>query len=231
MKRAIPTGCASLDALLQGGLPIGALALAYGEPETGKTTLAIQCAVNCARMGLKALFVDSDHTFSARRLLQIAQGDEEALQSIALLRPKDFKEQSSVVDKLESLLTEGFGLIVFDTITSLYRSELSEDVKRVFSLNRELNRQMAYLAQVAKSHGVAVLVNSQVRSVVREGLGRAEVEPVATRALKFWPDVRLRLELIKRPRVVRAVLEKPLGLEGPKSCLLRMEETGLRELR
>ena len=68
LKRAITTGCGALDLLLDGGLPLGEVVLIYGEAETGKTTLAMQCATNAVRMGLKTLYVDSDGTFSPARL-------------------------------------------------------------------------------------------------------------------------------------------------------------------
>ncbi|MFB0567888.1 MAG: ATPase domain-containing protein, partial [Candidatus Bathyarchaeia archaeon] len=64
MQRRIPTGCHALDRMLEGGLTRGDVTLVYGEAETGKTSLAIQCAVNTARIGYKAIFVDSDGTFS-----------------------------------------------------------------------------------------------------------------------------------------------------------------------
>ncbi|RJS79912.1 DNA repair and recombination protein RadB, partial [Candidatus Bathyarchaeota archaeon] len=40
----ISTGCTSLDDLLGGGITSGSITLIYGEAETGKTSLAIQCA-------------------------------------------------------------------------------------------------------------------------------------------------------------------------------------------
>ena len=62
--RAVPTGCMFLDRLLEGGLPVNNVTLVYGEAETGKSTLALQCAVGSVRMGYKTLFIDSDGTFS-----------------------------------------------------------------------------------------------------------------------------------------------------------------------
>ena len=68
MESFIQTGCISLDKLLGGGFLTGSLSLIYGEAETGKTSLAIQCVVNCARRGFKSLFIDNDGNFSYKRL-------------------------------------------------------------------------------------------------------------------------------------------------------------------
>lgn len=96
----IPTGSGKIDAILEGGLSGGDVTLVYGDPKTGKTTFAIQCAVNCAKKALKVLFVDCDNSFSSRRLLQIASKDSDrVVEQIILMRPKDFgsrREQSII---------------------------------------------------------------------------------------------------------------------------------------
>ncbi|MGW8289499.1 MAG: ATPase domain-containing protein, partial [Candidatus Bathyarchaeia archaeon] len=95
MIKKILTGSCCIDGRLNGGIVSGSVTLVYGEPETGKSTLAMQCAVNCAMQGYKALFVDCDNTFSTRRLWQVAAGKfEEIADLIILVKPADFKEQS-----------------------------------------------------------------------------------------------------------------------------------------
>jgi len=221
----VPTGCGSLDKMLGGGLPFGGVCLVYGEAEVGKTCLAMQCAVSVARMGFKAIFIDSDSTFSARRLSQIAYRDVgEVAPQITLVKPKTFEEQSLAIDRLDEFLTKSVGLVVVDTITSLYRSEIGEQ-QATFALNRELGRQVASLAQVAKTHGVAALICSQVRNVFLEGV--VSVEPVATRVLRFWADVVLNLKPTGRRNTMMAVLEKHPLRRQPVSCYLIMAESGV----
>lgn len=228
MRPTISTGSDRLDELLNGGLAAGFVHLIYGEAETGKSTLATQCAVNCARMGYKTIYLDSEGTFSAKRLTQIAVGDaKEIASSIILARPASFKEQSAILDKLDSYLTEKVALIVVDTVTSLYSAELGEGSKSTFKLNRELNRQMAYLAQIVKTRKIAALVTSQVRNVftARE----VNFEPVARRVLRFWSNVVISLKLTPQDGVVRAVLEKHPRRLQPESCFLRIVEEGIRD--
>ncbi|HDO41545.1 MAG TPA: DNA repair protein RadB, partial [Candidatus Bathyarchaeota archaeon] len=168
MRKRIPTGCPSLDGALDGGLHPGELTLIYGEAETGKTSLAIQCSVNSARMGYKVLFVDADGTFSLQRLMQIALQDfDETSQSIVIFTPSTFEEQSELVDELEKYISRNLGLIVFDTITSLYRSAIGGR-EEAFKVNRELNRQVAMLTHIAKKFQTPILITSQVRSVLTE---------------------------------------------------------------
>ncbi|MEM3874473.1 MAG: AAA family ATPase [Candidatus Bathyarchaeia archaeon] len=229
LLQKITTSCKVLDEALEGGFPIGEISLIYGEAETAKTTLAIQCAVGCAKQGCKTFFVDCDGTFSARRLSQIASGDtEKVAELIILARPKSFKEQALVIDQLANYITKGFGLVVIDTATFLYRMEVAENPEKTFELNRELNRQMALLAQTAKTQKVAVLVLSQVRSVFDEAY--VDVEPVATRVLKFWANTIIAMKPTENPKVVRITIEKKGKMTESFSCCLKISEKGLCEL-
>ncbi|MFB0503111.1 MAG: ATPase domain-containing protein [Candidatus Bathyarchaeia archaeon] len=225
LRPNISTGCSRLDRILDGGLPLRNVTLLYGAAETGKTTLAIQCAANTARVGYKTIFIDSDNSFSPERLSQIALDDIDRVSaSIIFIKPSSFTEQGVVIDHLEEYLTPKFGLVVVDTITSLYRAELGT-AQKTFALNRELNRQVAALAQIAKSHQLAVLMISQVRSVpIPEG---TDVVPVATRVLKFWSDFVVSLDSAAERGVILATVEKPI--ERSSSCRLIMEEDGLHD--
>lgn len=228
LQRWAQTGCEALDKLLGGGFPADGVSLVYGEAETGKTSLAIQCAVNCGRRGHKSLFIDSDGTFSSKRMSQIADYDyDEISSSIILMKPTTFQEQMKVIDGLEEYITSKFGLIIVDTITSLYRVEL-EGPKETFTLNRELNRQVALLAQIVKTHKIPALINSQVRSVLGKQI---RIEPVATRVLKFWSDVVLNLELTGQTRVIKVLLEKHPERVPPASCYVKIERTGIHDYR
>ncbi|UCC33272.1 MAG: AAA family ATPase [Candidatus Bathyarchaeota archaeon] len=229
MQHMILTGCPSLDRLLGGGLPSDGISLVYGEAETGKSSLAVQCAVNCARTGLKSIFIDSDDTFSPRRFTQIAHKDYEMISPlIVLIKPSTFRDQMQALDHLEKYMTKRVGLLVVDTITSLYRLELG-DAKDTFEINRELNRQIAHLSEVSASCRVATLITSQVRSILTRE--QEEVEPVATRVLKFWSKVVLSLKPTGQTHIIRANLEKHPTRKKHVSCYLTINRTGIRDCK
>lgn len=229
MLQKIPTNCEALDRILEGGFSIGEVSLIYGEEDTAKTTLAMQCAINCARLGYKTLFIDCDGTFSIERLAQLALDLERIAELIILSKPGDFSEQTMIIDRLPDYLTKNFGLVVVDTLTSLYRVKVAENPERVFELNRELNRQMAWLAQTAKTHKVAIIVVSQVTSVVDESFDN--VMPVANRVLKFWADAIIAMKSTGNQRVIKAQVERKNRKETGGVCYLRIEETGLCSIK
>ena len=202
----------------------------YGEAETGKTSLAIQCAVNATRLGFKVIFIDSDGSFTPRRLAQIASHDlKEVAPRITLVQPATFQEQALAIDRLDQYLTPQVGLIIVDTATSLYRAEFDKSKERTFKMNRELGRQLAILAQISKTRKIAALITSQVRSVFLEGF--ATIEPVATRVVKFWADAVLNMKPADHRNTIRVVLEKPEKRTGPANCYLSIEESGVCDCR
>jgi DNA repair protein RadB len=225
----IPTGCISLDKLLGGGFPTDSVSLIYGEAETGKTSLAVQCAVNCARRGVKSLFIDTDGTFSYERLSQIAEYDYRKISPfLIIIRPTTFQEQSRAIDQLEKVITNKFGLIVVDTVTSLYRVEL-DDTEETYAANRELNRQLAVLTQIAKTCGVTALVISQVRSVP---FGETvEIKPVATRVLNYWSEVVLDMKQTGQTRVIKVLREKHPKIKGTGFIYVNIESAGITDYR
>ncbi len=228
MIKKILTGCGCIDSKLNGGISPESVTLVYGEPETGKTTLAMQCAVNCAMQNLKTLFVDCDNTFSPKRLSQVASGKfEEIADRIILIRPNDFGEQTAVIDRISEYTAKNFGLVVIDTLTSLYRVKVAETSGKAFGLNRELNRQMAILAQTTKTQKMPVLITSQVRSVFNESY--VSVAPVATRVLKFWADTIIAMKPAENPQTIKAVLEKTHEKAQEATCHLRIDETGIHD--
>lgn len=206
-------------------MPSGEIVLVYGEAETGKSALAMQCAVNSARMGLKTFYVDCEGTFTPERLSQIAFSDfEEVSDMIIVVRPGSFQEQIEVIDNLEKYVNRRFGLIVFDTITSLYRFEITTR-EETFNLNRELNRQVATLLQIGRTIPLSVLLLSQVRSMIEA----ADVAPVATRILEFWSSYIVRLSRTGRRNVIKARVEEAGGRRKRISFLLSIEEEGIRD--
>jgi DNA repair protein RadB len=223
----IVTGIQCVDAKIDGGIKPETITLIYGEPETGKTTFAMQCAVNCASQNRKVLFVDCDNTFSAKRLSQIS-GDrfDEVAERIVLVKPKDFKEQTALIDQIQDYTTN-VGLIIIDTFTSLYGARVAETSGKAFTVNRELNRQLAILAQTVKIKKIPVLITSQVRANLNDQ--NPGVRPVATRVLKFWADIIIALKPTESPQTIKAVMEKPNETEQEIVCYVQIGEAGIQD--
>lgn len=228
--KTILTGVGCIDTGLDGGISPETVTLIYGEPETGKSTLAMQCAFNCAMQELKTLYVDCDNTFSSKRLSQLAAGKfDEIADKIMLLKPLDFKEQTTIMDRLADYLTKNVGLIVVDTINSLYGAKVAEasSKAKAFSVNRELNRQMAILAQTAKIQKIPIITTSQVRSMFSDPSG--SVKPAANRVLTFWADNIISLKPTENSKAIKATVEKNHAKTVHVTCYVQIGERGISE--
>jgi RecA/RadA recombinase len=226
----IQTGCKCIDTNIGGGISPETVTLIYGEPETGKTTLAMQCAFNCAVQNLKVLFIDCDNSFYAKRLSQISKGRfDEVAERIILVKPKNFTEQTALIDQINEYATTNVGLIIVDTFTSLYGAKVSaSSVKsKTFGVNRELNRQLAILAQTTKIKKIPVIITSQVRSVFNDQ--NTSIRPVATRVLKFWADTIITLKPTNNSQTIKAVVEKAREIEEEVTCYVQIGEAGIQD--
>jgi RecA/RadA recombinase len=227
--KKILTGIGCIDNNLDGGISPETVTLIYGEPETGKSTLATQCAFNCAMQELKTLYVDCDNTFSSKRLSQIAAGKfDEIADRILLIKPLDFKEQTAVIDQISDYVTKNVGLIVVDTMNSLYGAKVAESSNKAkaFSVNRELNRQMAILAQTAKIQKIPIIITSQVRSMFSDPSGN--VKPAANRVLTFWADNIISLKPTET-KTVKVTIEKNHAKMVHVTCYVQIGERGISE--
>jgi DNA repair protein RadB len=226
--QAIPTGCAGLDEMLHGGFSKGEVALLYGEAATGKTTTVIHLAISAAKLGFKTLYVDSDHSFTQQRFHQIAKSySQAASELIMIFLPETFAEQRKIIESLESYLTPALGLVIIDSVSSLYRASFSK-AESVFTLNRDLGRQLAYLSQLSSTDKVPCIITSQVHTRLTPPTG--EIEPVARRALFHFPRTILRLSNTPRPSVKEFHLERLEGSDTKDSCLVTLTEDGLEEV-
>lgn len=214
---------------MRGGFTRGEVTLIYGEAATGKTTTVIQTTTATAKMGLKVLYVDSDHSFTQQRFHQIAGADsKEISQLIMLFLPETFSEQRTLVESMENYVTPTLGLVVIDSMSSLYRAAFSSS-ESIFSLNRDLSRQVAYLSELSSSRNIACLLTSQVHARLSPPVG--DIEPVARRTLFHFPRAILRLRNTPKGNVKEFVLERIEGSDVSRtSCLVALRENGLADV-
>lgn len=227
-SNSISTGCDTLDRLLQGGIERGEITLVYGEAATGKTTVAVQAAINAASKGLKVMFMDCDNSFSHQRFCQISGKDARSLnEQIFLFYPNTFEEQRMLVESLDNYVTANLGLIIIDSITTLYRAAF-QTTDSIFDLNRDLARQLAYLANLTLSKKISCLITSQVHARINSP--GDQIEPVARRALFHFPGTIVRIRSSPNARLREFILVRLRGAETEGHCLLTITERGLESV-
>jgi len=209
VPQTLSTGCNELDQLLGGGIKQGEITLFYGEAATGKTTICIQTAISVSTRRMKVLFIDSDNSFSQERFHQIAGVDSRSLSELIILFfPDTFERQRTLVESLDNYVTPKLGLIIIDSMSTLYRAAFSKAVS-TFHLNRELTGQLACLADLTRSKEIACIITSQVHARLN-GVS-AQIEPVASRAVFHFSSTIIRIRNTPKPKVREFSLERLRG--------------------
>jgi len=204
----ISTGSRRLDDLLGGGVSQSAVTLVYGEPSSGKTSFAITVTANHLRSepAAKAIYIDADGKLSLPRLLEVFDTKiPDILKRIIYAKPINFEAQGETIGELPEKLEKG-DLLILDSITGLYRVETGDALK-TWAENKELNRQLGQLKEIALTCKVALILTGQVHAIIDSAT--PQIEPVAQRLLRFWSDTIIRLETTSQKGIRRVIVEKP----------------------
>lgn len=178
-EKKIPLGW-GLDRILKGGIETKIITQIYGPPGVGKTNMSLQGAVCCIREGRKVLFIDTEGGRSVDRIKQISGDDfQKVLENSYFYEPNNFDDQNFIIENLDNLIDESFGLIVLDSAVSFYRLAKNEEKSK--EMNRLLSGQLTRLLEVARKYNLAVIITNQVYSSFENG----SVEPIGGDILKY----------------------------------------------
>lgn len=145
-----------------GGIEDSTMTLLYGSYGVGKTNFCLITLVNYLKENKekKAIFIDTDSSFSIERVKQLLDNNEEQLKDITsrvfIFNPTDFANQRKVIMNLSGTLDDlkDVGLVIVDSLTMLYRFEFNRE-------NSEINLMVAKLIELARKRNLALLVTSQ----------------------------------------------------------------------
>jgi DNA repair protein RadB len=221
MNPPLSTGSPELDDLMGGGLEPKIITQVYGEPASGKSTVCILSSVSALRGGSGVIFLDSEG-FSAERFRQVAgERAMDLARNLFLYEPHDFSQQAVMVRAMDTLLREGgIGLIVVDSATGLYRSQLEKGKDAL----QRLATQVIQLLGYARRYEVPVLISNQVYM----DPGRNQFVGLGGTALEHLSKVIVRLERVDSAR--RATLVKHRSRPAGASFDFTITQTGISPL-
>jgi DNA repair protein RadB len=217
----ISTGSPDLDDLLGGGLEKRTITQIYGEPGCGKSTLCLLASVAVLGEGRPVVYIDSEG-FSVERFRQIAGDLTESLaDQLFLFEPTTFDQQAMMIGECEAIVrSRHAGLIVLDSATALYRSEMMP----AGEAQRRLGHQLVRLLGYAKRYDIPVLVTNQVYM----DIDRGALKGLGGTTLEHISKAIVRIE--KRDGSRRAVLEKHRSLPENISFEFTIVKEGIKRL-
>ena len=198
MRTGVLSGNDDLDVLVGNGFPRKMITQVYGEPGTGKSTICLLAAVSALKRGEPVIYIDTE-SFSVDRFSQIAGDNAESLaENLYLFEPVDLDQQALMIHESEKLIRETHpGIILLDSATGLYRTELDHMQETM----QRFNRQMVVLLGYAKRYDIPVLISNQVYM----DLNRGEFAPLGGTSLNHLCKVILRIERNDNVRRIRVI--------------------------
>lgn len=178
------------------------LTMIYGAAATGKTTIAKLAAIEQAKNNKKVVYIDTEKGFSIERFKQLAGKDyQKILDNLIIFRPESLREQKKLMKDIMQLVETGkIGLVIVDTIGSIYRVELKLDEKyanRTIAENIKVFRWMT-------SKGIPVIITNQVYSDFNNNI-------INVGGNMIKDACNCVIQLVKNPRTFK--IETPLAKE------------------
>ncbi|KAF8796082.1 DNA repair protein RAD51 like protein [Argiope bruennichi] len=234
-RSPITTSCKSFDFILNGGIPMKKITELCGCPGAGKTQMCMQLCVNVqipkslGGIDGEAFYIDTEGSFMAQRLLQIANASvneckskstdsdvknftvEKILKGVYYYPCKSYIELIARVNLLNQFLEEHkkVSLIILDSIAFHFRYGFDGS----YSLRaRLLNGIVQTLVKVANDHNVAVVLTNQMTTKIHEdgssnlipALGESWGHACAIRCILSWNEENRQVHLLKSPSMAEA---------------------------
>jgi DNA repair protein RadA len=228
----LPTGVESIDELLDGGLKPRAIYEFAGEFGTGKTQLCHQLCITVQLEPIngKAIYIDCEETFSAKRIETIAKrfgvdGDK-ALENIYLKEVDTvFLMEEFVRKYAPKMMKEGYKLIIIDPLMGLYRAQMS-GIDKLASQRHRVNAVLSWILRYIRQYEAYSAITNQVTTAMLPG-GIAKKIPYGGTILEHQSQHRFMLRYIQKQKVwLFEVYESP-DLERGKSAMFRITDHGL----
>jgi recombination protein RecA len=205
-RTAIPTGFASLDRALGGGLPLGSIVEVFGPSSCGKTSFALECIAHLQRAGMTAAWIDADRAFDPAYAASLGVD----IARIAVAVPESAEQALEMARALAASCA--LDLLVIDSAASLapaleLQVGLGESGPGLQS--RVLASGFRKLAMAAFRSGVVALVVNQTRG--RGGKREEEETTAGGPSLKMHAAARISLRVAAGGRIAFRTHKSRLG--------------------
>lgn len=175
----------------------------WGDFGVGKTTFALQTAINTAKNNENVIYIYTKPNLPYEKLISLSKGSEEVLDRIIIIKPMNFKDLYNIIFNLEFLILKKLEnnedktkLLIIDSITNLYRLELNQENKeKNYSLNYKLHQILANLTYLNEIYSIKILI---VNELSRKNFNDQFIEVQSGgKVMEFWVNFNLKIKKTK----------------------------------
>jgi len=205
--RVIPTTSKMLNLLLGGGCPLGRIAEIYGDPSTGKSTLASHIMIGFQQAGGISVLLDAETSWKRDRALRMGHDPDRHLHLQADTVELGFQTLFETLDRLRApgrFPTDMPIVFVWDTISASqtegekannrYQDGIADKPRKV----REGCRRIT--SRIAQSNASLVFISQTITQIKTGGFGGGPKKLSASGgdAIKFFASKRIKTWHIQR---------------------------------
>ena len=215
----------------------------FGAFRSGKSQICHQLCVTVqlpkelGGLGKKAIYIDSEGTFSPSRISQMAhrikeekgwdKSVDDILGDILVARAKNTDMQQQIAIKLLDILgsTEKdiYGILVVDSVSSHFRAEYAGR-GTLAERQQTLNHHLSILNRIADTYGLAIVITNQVQSNPAQFFGDPTVA-VGGNIMGHWATTRCYLRKSKGEKRVIRIFDSPMI--GELEAVFEITENGV----
>lgn len=192
----IPSGSLALDLVLGvGGIPRGRIIEIYGNPQGGKSTLALHIVAEAQRAGGSAAFIDVEHAMDPNYAESVGVNVNELFFS----QPDDGEVALDIVDYLVD--SQKVDVIVVDSVAGLVTKREMEGASgdnHVALQSRLMSQALKKLsAKCGQKSKTAIIFINQTRMKINTMPGESPYTTSGGRALLFYTSIRVEVNTLQ----------------------------------
>lgn len=214
----------------------------FGAFRSGKSQLCHQLCVTVqlpedkGGLGKKAIFLDTEGTFSPSRLTQIAtrikleknwdKSVDDILKDIIYARVKNSDSQQAIVHKLLEFLGDNpneYGILILDSVSAHFRAEYAGR-GTLAERQQTLNYHLSVLHRIADTYGLIIAVTNQVQSNPAQFFGDP-TNAVGGNIMGHWAGTRCYLRKSKGEKRIIKIYDSPVLPEN--EAVFEITESGV----
>lgn len=234
----------TIDALGKSGVALGETVELFGAFRTGKSQVAHQLCVTSqlppelGGVGKKAIFIDTEGTFSPSRIKAMHQrfvdelgwkkSFEDVMSDVLYARAYNSDHQQLLVEKLLGIVSErpqDYGVLVLDSLLAHFRAEYAGR-GTLAERQQTLNRHLSILGRLADTYNLAIVVTNQVQSDPGTFFGDP-TKAAGGNIIGHWATTRFYLRKSKGQKRIMRVYDSPTLPEG--EAIFEITENGVTD--
>lgn len=195
----IPSGSIILDKLMGvGGYPMGRITEIFGPYSSGKTTLALEAAASCQKLGKVVIFMDFERSFHKGHAESIGVDVDN---NFYVLVPDHLEHGEAILQEilLDEEASEEIGLIIFDSVSAMQPRAIVEgeaDSKTMGAQAREIARFLSKFSKWISKDEVCCIFLNQERTNIKTSMYEPgpTIQSSGGKAIQFYNSIKIHLK-------------------------------------